>query len=61
VKLIASRTEMFSGADLAYLVKKSIISAVAGDREGIKNQDLLDAIKSFKTDNVFGKKPELIV
>jgi hypothetical protein len=33
---------------------------VATDREGINNQDLLNAIESFKKDNVFGKKPEMI-
>jgi hypothetical protein len=45
---------------LAYLVKKSIISAVATNREGINNSDMLSAIDSFKKDNVFGKKPEII-
>lgn len=55
--MIALKAKKFSGADLAYLVKKSIITAVANDREGIRNQDMLDAIESFKKDNVFGKKP----
>lgn len=32
IRLIASKAERFSGADLAYLVKKSIISAVATNR-----------------------------
>ena len=58
--MIAKKAEKFSGADLAYLIKKSIISAVAGDRDGITNQDLLNAIDSFKKDNVFGKKPDMI-
>ncbi len=58
--MIAKKAEKFSGADLAYLIKKSIISAVAGDRDGITNQDLLNAIYSFKKDNVFGKKPDMI-
>ena len=42
-------------------MKKSIISAVATNREGINNSDMLNAIESFKKDNVFGKKPEMIV
>lgn len=44
IKLIASKAERFSGADLAYLVKKSIISAVATNRCGINNKDMLNAI-----------------
>jgi hypothetical protein len=30
--MVAEKTDRFSGADLTYLVKKSIISAVANDR-----------------------------
>lgn len=44
IKMVASRAQRFSGADLAYLVKKSIISAVATNREGINNKDMLNAI-----------------
>lgn len=44
IKMIASKAQRFSGADLAYLVKKSIISAVATNREGINNKDMLNAV-----------------
>lgn len=47
---IASRTENFSGADLYFLVKKSIISAISERREKIEAKDLKSALETYKQD-----------
>jgi len=52
---IANRTENLSGADLYFLVKKSIISAISQSRPKISAQDMKNALETYKQDK-YNKK-----
>lgn len=47
---IAAKTDNFSGADLYFLVKKAIISAVSNNRPKIEALDLTNALQTYKKD-----------
>lgn len=52
---VAEKATGFSGADLYFIVKKAITSAVSQDRDRIKSEDLIKAFKSYKNDK-YSKK-----